>query len=262
MKNLPLKLKYQLYENSVQNCSDDIEFITEKFESFRGHPPLSLEEDFSGTSALSCLWAGQSSSHSAIAIDLDSEPLEYGKKYHYAPLNEKQKKRITFLQKNVLDQHDHKVDVVTAFNFSYFIIKKRAELLHYFKRVLSNLSEDGIFFVDLFGGSECRQPIEEETEHEKHSYYWDCDFYNPLRNEVKYYIHFKTNNKKYSKVFAYDWRMWTPMEIVELMEEAGFSQVLTWWEGTDEDGEGDGIFEVSSREEQCESWIAYIGGLV
>ena len=56
--------------------------------------------------------------------------------------------------------------------------------------------------------------------------------------------------------------MWTPMEIVELMEEAGFSRVLTWWEGDGKDGEGDGVFSISSREEQCDSWISYVGGLV
>ena len=262
MKKITTELKYQLYEKSVQNCPDDIEFINTEFERLRGRRPLSLEEDFSGTSALSCLWGSQSQAHSALAIDLDPEPFQYGKKHHYTPLSQEQKNRITFLQKNVLDKHDFKVDVTTAFNFSYFIIKKRSELLRYFKRVHSNLVKDGIFFVDLFGGSESCQPLEEETEHETHSYYWDCDFYNPLRNEVEYHIHFKFGKKKYSKVFSYDWRMWTPMEIVELMEEAGFSQVLTWWEGEGDDGEGDGNFTVSAREEQCDSWVAYVAGLV
>ena len=262
MKKLPLEIKYQLYEKSVQSCPDDINFINSEFERLRQRRPLRLEENFSGTSALSCQWVSQSSHHSAIAIDLDPEPLQYGEKYHYGSLTPKQKSHITFLQKNVLDEHNFKVDVSTAFNFSYFIIKKRVQLLQYFKRVRNSLVEDGIFFVDLFGGSESCQPLEEETEHEKHSYYWDCDFYNPLRNEVEYHIHFKTNNKKYTKVFSYDWRMWTPMEIIELMEEAGFSRVLSWWEGEGEDGEGDGNFAVSSREEQCDSWVAYIAGLV
>ena len=261
MKPLTPEQKYRLYENSVQNCSDDIEFINEEFKRLRKRPPLVLEEDFSGTSQLSCLWACQSSQHRSFAIDLDPEPLRYGKKHHYDPLEPQQQKRITFFQKNVFDKQNFRVDVATAFNFSYFIIKKRKELLKYFKRIRSNLADDGIFFVDLFGGKECRQPLEEETEHENHSYYWDCDFYNPLRNEVEYHIHFKTDKKKYSKVFSYDWRMWTPMEIIELMEEAGFSQVLTWWEGEGDDGEGNGIFNVSSREEQCDSWIVYVGGL-
>ena len=262
MKKLSTELKYQLYENSVQNCPEDIEFINKEFERLRSRRPFSLEEDFSGTSALACLWGTQSAAHSSLAIDLDPEPHQYGKKHHHAPLTPEQKKRITFLQKNVLDPSDHKVDVVVAFNFSYFIFKKRKELLKYFQRVRSNLVDDGIFFVDLFGGSETRQILEEETEHDKHSYYWDCDFYNPLRNEVEYYIHFKVGKKKYSKVFSYDWRMWSPVEIVELMEEAGFSKVLTWWEEEGEDGEGNGHFLVSDREEQCESWIAYVAGLV
>ena len=201
MKTLTCEQKYQLYEKSVQNCPDDIAFINEEFERLRERRPLTLEEDFSGTSQLSCLWAGQSSEHRSFAIDLDPEPLRYGKKHHYSSLNPRQQKRITFIQKNVLDKQDFKVDVATAFNFSYFIIKKRKELLKYFKRVRSNLVKDGIFFVDLFGGSECRKLLEEETEHDKHSYYWDCDFYNPLRNEVEYHIHFKINKKKVLKSF-------------------------------------------------------------
>ena len=262
MKTLPLELKYQLYENSVQNCAEDISFINKEFKRLRGQRPTYLEEGFSGTSALSCQWVQQSHQHKAVAIDLDPEPFKYGKEHHYQNLTNKQKKSILFLQKNVMDKQDVLVDVATAFNFSYFIIKKRAELLKYFRRVHNTLSSDGIFFVDIFGGSEARKPMEEETEHDEHSYYWDCDFYNPLRNEVEYYIHFKYQGKKYRKVFKYDWRMWSPMEVIEVMQEAGFSEVLTWWEGTDENGEGDGIFTVSDREEQCDSWIAYITGLV
>ena len=199
MKTLPLELKYQLYESSVQSCSSDIEFINKQFKHLRNRSPLLLEEGFSGTSALSCQWVCQSSKHSALAIDLDPEPLQYGKKQHYRPLTTQQKKQITFLQKNVMDKQDIRVDVATAFNFSYFIIKQRLELLKYFRRVRNSLAEDGIFFVDIFGGSESRKLLEEETEHDEHSYYWDCDFYNPLRNEVLYHIHFKYRKKKVSQ---------------------------------------------------------------
>ena len=117
--------------------------------------------------------------------------------------------------------------------------------------------------VDIFGGTDCYEEQVEETEHDNHSYYWDCDKFNPLTSECLYYIHFKTHEdgRKYERAFTYDWRHWTPMEIKELMEEAGFSKVYTYWEGEDEDGDGDGNFFLSDNEENCESWVIYIAGL-
>ena len=115
--------------------------------------------------------------------------------------------------------------------------------------------------MDIFGGTECFRELEEETEFDKHSYFWDCDSYNPLTNEALYHIHFKKDGVKYKKAFTYDWRHWSVQEIKELMEDAGFSKVLTYWEGEDEDGDGDGVFTVSKKEENCESWVIYIAGI-
>ena len=102
----------------------------------------------------------------------------------------------------------------------------------------------------------------EETEHDSHSYFWDCDDFNPLTNECQYYIHFKVNGQKHEKIFSYDWRMWSIPEIKEILLDAGFSNVITFWEGEDEDGDGDGEFYVSRKEENCESWVTYIAAVL
>ena len=60
------------------------------------------------------------------------------------------------------------------------------------------------------------------------------------------------------EAFTYEWRLWTLPEIKELMLEAGFSKVTVWWEGTDEDGDGDGEFTADEVGEACEGWIAYL----
>ncbi len=259
---LPVEKKYKLYEASVQNHMADIEFIQQEFKALRGRKPKSLREDFGGTGAMACDWVKESKENTAVAIDLDPEPVEYGKQKHFSRLNDEEQGRMKYIMGNVLDRYDFKNDVTVAFNFSYFIFKKRQELLQYFKSVKDSLHEDGVFFVDIFGGTECFQEMVEETEFDKHSYFWDCDNYNPLTGEVLYYIHFKTKGTKYEKVFTYDWRHWTVREITELMEEAGFSKVVTYWEGEDEDGDGDGEFYQSKEEENCESWVTYIVGLV
>ncbi len=261
--SIPVNLKYKLYEKSVQNHLSDIDFINDEYKKIKGFKPLSLREDFCGTAALACDWVRQGKNYRAWGIDLDPEPIIYGKENHYGRIDKRDQKRMTYIEGNVLDNYGFKTDIVVAFNFSYFIFKKRRQLLEYFKQVHKGLNENGVFFLDIFGGTECFQELEEETEFKKHCYYWDCDNYNPLTNEVLYYIHFKVkkDGQKYKKVFTYDWRHWTVAEIVEVMEDAGFSKVYTYWEGEDEEGEGDGEFYRSEIEENCESWVTYVVGI-
>ena len=38
-------------------------------------------------------------------------------------------------------------------------------LLKYFKNVRKSLKKEGVFFLDIFGGTEGFQPLVEETEH-------------------------------------------------------------------------------------------------
>ena len=111
--------------------------------------------------------------------------------------------------------------------FFLLCCKKRKELVEYFSKVREGLKDDGVIFSRYFGGTETRQELVEETEHEAHSYFWDCDQFNPLTNECQYYIHFKVDNTKYEKAFSYDWRMWTIPEIKEILVDAGFSNSPT-----------------------------------
>ena len=260
---LSLERKYKLYEDSVQNPLSDVDFINDKYKQLRGRMPLSLREDFSGTGLFAYQWVKQSAKHKAWAIDLRREPQEYGKKHHYGKLQEQEKERMVYICGNVLDEHSFKTDVVIAFNFSYFIFKERRKLLNYANAVLQGLSKDGAFIIDIFGGTECFQELEEETEFDNHSYFWDCNKYNPITQEVLYHIHFndKKKNILYKEVFSYDWRHWGVREVEEILQDAGFSDVRIYWEGEGEDGEGDGEFYESREEENCDSWVAYIVGL-
>lgn len=251
--------KYFLYESSVQSPETDIEFINEKFQELRGKKPHSLREDFGGTGLLSCRWVQQGFACSASVVDLDPEPMKYGKCSHVDKLSPEEAKRIFYHQKNVLEAVDISSDVVVAFNFSYFIFKKRKEILKYFSSVKKSLKSRGVFFIDCFGGSECYAPVEEETEFDHFSYFWDLHSFDPISNHVIYYIHFKEKKKpKKEKVFSYDWRMWSIPELKELLLEAGFDHVTIYWEGDDEDGSGDGEFSPCQSVDQCDSWVVYL----
>ena len=60
------------------------------------------------------------------------------------------------------------------------------------------------------------------------------------------------------KAFSYDWRLWTLPEIREILEESGFRKVTIYWEGDDEDGEGNGEFTREEKGEADAGWIVYI----
>lgn len=216
-KKLDTDRKYKLYEKAVQNPENEVSFIHEKFLELRGKPALLLREDFCGTGAISCAWVKQSKKHHSWGVDLDPEPIIYGKENHLSQLSKEEQKRVCYLEENVLNGSAPLVDAAFAFNFSYMIFKKRHLLLNYFKKVRSSLKKDGVFFLDVFGGPDSQTLLEEETEHENFSYYWDCQKYNPITNECFFGIHFKYKGKKYKDVFTYDWRLWTIPELRELL---------------------------------------------
>jgi hypothetical protein len=252
--------KYRLYLNSVQNPEADIKFVTKEFKGFFGKAPLVLREDFCGTGMMACEWVKQSKDHKAFGIDLDIEPISYGVINHYMDLSEEEQKRMKYINGNVLHPYDFKADVIVAFNFSYFLFKKRSELLAYFTSVRKGLKKDSAFFIDMFGGTESRK---ESVKHKEHTYYWDCHSYNPLTAECTYFIHFKTHRDqvKHEKVFRYDWRMWDARELQEILIDAGFKSTTIYWEGVDKDGTGNGVFKKATKAENCESWVTYIAAL-
>jgi len=254
-------LAYELYEASVQNPEADIEFINREYKRIHGVKPLSLREDFGGTGLLCCNWVKQSKEHTSFAIDLDPTPMNFGRERHHSLLKNDEKLRVEYLQDNVLKPKKFKTDVVVAFNFSYFIFKSRDLMLEYFKMVRQGMNKKGVFLLDIFGGTEAYQPLEEETKHKTHTYYWDCDSYNPITNEVNYFIHFKYQGIKFLRVFSYDWRMWSIREIEDILREAGFSDVLIYWEGDDGKGGGDGVFKATRKSTTCSSWISYIAAI-
>ncbi len=251
--------KYWYYNKSVQSADVDVQFFLSSYKELKEKQPKTFREDFCGTFKLSCEWVKLDDQFESFGVDLDPEPIEYGKAHYLPKLTEEQQGRIHIQEGNVLDDGLPSTDIIAACNFSYFIFKERDTLKQYFKKNLSALNDDGILILDIFGGSECYEPNEEETEHDGFSYFWDQDSYDPVTNEAMFYIHFKPKGqKKVKKAFTYDWRLYSIPEIREILLEAGFKNVHVYWEGTDEDGEGDGEFERVTKGEDCESWVAYI----
>jgi SAM-dependent methyltransferase len=255
--------RYELYEYSVQSPEVDVEFLTRTYKEERGRNPRRFREDFCGTAALCAEWVKQGPDFSAEGFDLDPEPIEWGKKRNLDPLGD-DAKRIELQLKDVREKGKHLADVRVAQNFSYQIFKTRKELLEYFQVACKDLAKDGIFVIDLYGGPEAIEEMEEEREIEEgFTYVWDQAAYWPGTGEVECHIHFRfEDGSEMRNAFDYTWRSWTLPELRDLLYEAGFKKVDSYFEGTDEESEdgndGDGDFKKDMRGDSCPAWVAYL----
>jgi cyclopropane fatty-acyl-phospholipid synthase-like methyltransferase len=156
-----------------------------------------------------------------------------------------------------------KADVVSAENFSYFIFRTRDALRTYFEAARQNLADEGLFVIDIMGGSETvEEDHKEERKLDGFRYVWEQHRVDPITAHATFFIHFRfRDGSELHRAFRYDWRLWTIPEVRELLLEAGFSRVDVYWEGTDEDGDGDGIYRKRKHAESDPSWIAYIVGV-
>ncbi len=260
-KKLPFD-KYAFYSQAVQSAAEDVKFYQRVYKETRQNKKAKiLREDFCAAAAICCEWVKASSDNQAIGLDLDQEPMNYGLENYVPQLSNKQQSRLRLIQKDVLAPNLPNADIAVAVNFSYFFFKKREMLKKYFQNVYKSLNEDGIFVIDIFGGTQCADEIEDKTKHKNFTYYWDQKKFDPVSNEAYFEIHFKFKGHKYEGVFNYDWRMWTIPEMHELMLEVGFKDTCVYWEGTTKKGEGNGVFKKVIQGESCLSWIAYVVGV-
>ncbi len=251
--------RHALYQESVQDSEFELDFVQDTYKDIRGHKPVTLREDFAGTARSACVWTKRGKDNEAWAVDFDEEVLEWGRKHNYDKLKAKQQERVHFLQSDVRTVVTPQVDVVLAFNFSYWILKQRADLLAYLKSVHSTLKDDGIMFLDAFGGSEAHTTQVEKHKLDGFNYLWDQNKYNPLTQEMQCYIHFRFPDKsKLDKAFSYSWRLWGGQEIDDLLIEAGFSKVRFFVQLFDDDGDAMDEFEETRDVTDHECWIAYI----
>jgi SAM-dependent methyltransferase len=258
---------HELYEKSVQSPEADIEFFIDTYKALRGKEPMDMREDFCGTGFLSVEWCKSHPQRRAQGIDLDRPTLEWGQEHNVEPAGDDVASRVDLVEGNVLDTTDFRADVTCACNFSYNIFKTRDALREYFEAVHKGLKDDGLFIMDVFGGTETMDVLEEErdVDDEDFTYVWDQDKFNPITNEILCYIHFNfPDGSTLRKAFTYDWRLWQLPELSELLQEAGFSKVRIYWEEfVDEDDDSDELegtgeyFEATEVENQ-ESWVNYI----
>jgi len=147
---------HELYELSVQNVENEIEFLQTTFKSLTGRTAYLFREDFCGTASASCQWVRQGAEFQAIGVDIDPSVLEWGREKRVGRLDPEDRARVSLIESDVMTVETPKVDLLAAFNFSYFIFDTRDSLRAYFKRAYDASKDGGVFFCDMFCGPGAR----------------------------------------------------------------------------------------------------------
>lgn len=255
--------KYQLYELSVQSPEVHVKWFASMFKDIFGKDARHLREDFCGTFKLACEWVKENEENTALGLDLDPEPIRYGKKNHWAGLSSDQQKRIKIMLADVLLPPAPKKDIIVACNFSFCIFKQREVLLKYFQKCVQSLNSKGALILELAGGPGMITSMRERktvriSKKHKFLYIWHQKSFDPITHDAQYAIHFKLPNGKTLKdAFTYDWRLWGIPEVRDLLAEAGFGSSHIYWETTHK-GEGTGEYAPTAKGDNSYAWVAYI----
>lgn len=253
--------RHDLYQRSVQDVETEINFVDETFTELRGREARVLREDFCGTGNTSCEWVRRRPDNVAWAVDLDADVLQWGRQHNLTRLSPEAVERVHLIEGDVLATDTPPADMLLAMNFSYWTFKTRDALREYFETTRAGLKDDGILFLDMFGGYEAYEELKESRKCEGFKYIWDQAEYNPITGDLTCRIHFRfPDASRINNAFEYDWRLWSLPEIRELLTEAGYAQVDVYWEGDDEDDpdEGSGEYYPTLEGAADAGWICYI----
>jgi len=268
--SISTKLKYQLYEGAVQSPESDVVLFDRMYREINNRVPLIFREDFCGTFKISCEWVKGGERREALALDIDEEPLEQGRRYSMKGLSASQKKRIFPQNANVLYPPKRKVDIVSVCNFSFYTFQERTIFMNYLEACRSSLKKNGLLILELVGGPGFVNTPRREQRTIKYeegpnkgmkwfTYYWEQHSFNPVTRRGLYYIHFTLNDgTKIKRAFSYDWRVWQPAEVRDCINEAGFRKSYVYWDIADADE--DDNYVMTEEADNDDTWIGYLVG--
>ncbi len=251
--------KYRLYQLSVQGTDADCDFFEQAYGDAFDAKPHRLWEDFAGAFAVCCEWVKRGKKRTAVAVDLDPEPLAWGRKHNRKDLPEKKRDRIEVIEGNCLDaalsDGREPADVVAAQNFSFWIFRTRADVIAYFRVALSRLGDEGVLVLDMMGGTDCT--LEENVDERAvdgagkpigtFTYLWEQVSFNPITHDAVFRIGFRfRDGSSIPTAFRYEWRFWSIPEVREMLLEAGFDDTAVYWSVEDEDKNDTGAVGASA----------------
>jgi len=260
--------KYVCYQKSVQEPSHEVEFFEQAFADFNRRKPRHLREDFCGTFAVCCEWVKNNPQRTALGVDLDPEPLDWGRQHNLSKLDDTDQQRVRLVQQDVRRRNRPQADILAAQNFSFWIFKTRDEVVDYFKTARSNLVDGGVMVMDMMGGGECYEEDHKDKrtiKKGKHGfkYIWTQDTFNPINHDARFTISFKfADGSRWDEAFVYEWRFWSIPEVREMLAEAGFSSSHVYWDIEYDNADGETTaWERRDDAPSDPSWVCYLVGV-
>ena len=213
--------RHDLYQRAVQDPESDIDFLERVWREAYGDAdePRHFREDFCGTALLCGEWVARGPERTAEGYDIDGTTLAWGLERNITPRGEAAD-RVALHELDVREPGERLADIRCAHNFSYQIFRERAVLLDYLRKVRAGLSERSVFVMDLFGGSEAIEELEEERDIEDgaFTYVWEQRSFHPATSHTECYIHFRMpDGSALREAFHYSWRLYTPPELRDLV---------------------------------------------
>jgi SAM-dependent methyltransferase len=265
--------RHVLYEAAVQSVDHDLDLFQRIYRRYRGRGFTRLREDFCGTASLACAWVRRRPGNEAWAVDHDAQVLEWAR-VHRLPRMRHAAARLHLVRADVRSHATPRVDFVCAMNFSYWVFKRRRDLVGYYRSVRHSLRPGGVFACNAFGGTGAEQPLEERTRIPASrdaegdpvppfTYVWEQTSFNPIDHHLRCFIHFRLRDgTEMRRAFRYDWRLWTLPEIEDAMREAGFRGVHFYLEGWDpRRNRPEERYKLRTRFENQHGWLACAVGL-
>ncbi len=261
---------WALYEAAVQDPPRTVDVVDDVYRRIFRTAPLTLREDFCGTFAVGREWIKRGSKRRALGLDLSKPVARAAVRYNRELLSSEEQRRAAIRCSDVRTVTRGKTDVILAENFSYFVFKKRTELLEYFKACYRSLGKNGLVALDFIGGPEFLLTpfVERQTRRisppqpglpKKFAYTWNQLRYDPATAFGLYSIGFEFDGKTIPNAFLYDWRVWTLPEIRECFHDAGFDEMKIFWDDYDEPKEK--LPEVRTIKNTPDAWLCLLVGI-
>jgi len=246
--------RHALYEVAVQQPAVMVEFIEEVFELMFDAEPRRLREDFCGTAQLSAAWARRGPGRRSVGVDLDAAVIDEARRRNQVPLGQAAD-RMELVTADVCDC-PARAQVIASLNFSHFGFRRPQGLRDYFHHAHACLEPGGFILLDAYGGPGAMVRGVDERDLADFTYQWEQAAFDPLSNEVVNHIHFRfPDGSTLRQAFSYYWRLWSIAELSDGLLEAGFSEVVVWFEAPDG-------FIISDEMDldEAEAWVAYLVG--
>lgn len=246
-----------LYRLAVQHPLAEVGFVERVWAHHHGaaSEPMLLREDFAGTCAVAATWCASDPDRQAMAVELDEPTAQWAAERFDDP-------DLHILADDVLAVDGPAVDVTLALNFSVLIYHDAASLDRYLSHARRCLNPGGVLILDVFGGPSVAEPSVERRRVEPDEggfaafdYLWEQRGLDRATHRIDCRVHFELGGGVALRdAFCYDWRLWSPGELVASAKRAGFAEASLWWA----DPVSGGRFEPVAVEPDAEAWVGYV----